>query len=341
MGGSVRSFIIQSCPATTANRSGDLHSADSRASARRRRWQSTQQGTKGFTLVELLVVIAIIGILIALLLPAVQSAREAARRMQCSNNLKQLALGLHLYHDAHGSLPPGGLYDTSQLSFHVLLLPYIEQGNLFDQFDLTWNYSTTAVKQLALNGIPAFLCPSQPDERSAYYSAFNSTADRIDGQDVYTTHYYGVIGPVGVNASSSTDYAYEDVGNCGGYAETGVILKDRGASWAEVRDGLSNTFLLGELSWDGADVYRSWARGCGAGSCRWCASTKNVRHSIHTVAYSVYLDEFNNVSFGSNHPGGTHFARCDGSITFVAESVDMGVYWATASRNGGEIEVVP
>src|SRR5262247_3134396 len=99
---------------------------------------------RAFTLVELLVVIAIIGVLVALLLPAVQAAREAARRMRCSNNLKQLSLGLLNYEDVYKTLPPAGI-NTNQMSWVVMLLPYIEQKNLFDQFNFTqgaWNASS-------------------------------------------------------------------------------------------------------------------------------------------------------------------------------------------------------
>src|SRR5687768_241506 len=92
----------------------------------------------GFTLVELLVVVAIIGILIALLLPAVQAAREAARRTQCNNNLKQIGLALHGYHDTYKLLPAGS-YDNNELSWHVYVLPYLERAELFEQFDLDTN----------------------------------------------------------------------------------------------------------------------------------------------------------------------------------------------------------
>src|SRR5215216_5717465 len=115
----------------------------------------------GFTLVELLVVIAIIGVLVALLLPAVQAAREAARRMQCSNHLKQLSLALHNYESTHLTLPPAGI-DSNQMSWVVLTLPFIEQGNLYSQFNFNaggWNAFNriTLVKRVK---IPALLCPS-------------------------------------------------------------------------------------------------------------------------------------------------------------------------------------
>src|SRR5262245_22393651 len=116
---------------------------------------------RAFTLVELLVVIAIIGVLVALLLPAVQAAREAARRMRCSNNLKQLSLGLHNYEDVHKTLPPAGI-NTNQMSWLVLVLPYIEQTNLYDRFNFNagaWNANNriTIVKRVK---IPIINCPS-------------------------------------------------------------------------------------------------------------------------------------------------------------------------------------
>src|SRR5712671_3528288 len=97
---------------------------------------------RGFTLIELLVVIAIIGILVALLLPAVQAAREAARRMQCGNNTKQLALAMHNYHDVYGSFPPGRT--SSNISAHAHLLPYIEQGNLYQLVDFSSSYNAAS-----------------------------------------------------------------------------------------------------------------------------------------------------------------------------------------------------
>ena len=131
----------------------------------------------GFTLVELLVVIAIIGILIALLLPAVQAAREAARRSQCQNNLKQLGLGLHNYHDVKGHFPIGA-DSVSQLSWRVYLLPYIEQDALFEKFDLgPGNWNGGANKEgpnklvHATNRIASFNCPSVPCNRVSKTSA--------------------------------------------------------------------------------------------------------------------------------------------------------------------------
>ena len=121
------------------------------------RYNQYRRTRGGFTLVELLVVIAIIGILVALLLPAVQSAREAARRMQCQNNLKQLALALHNYHTAHATFPPAGFYDGggangSTLSWHTTVLPFIEQQNLYDALDRDGPYGSTVNKQAVRAG---------------------------------------------------------------------------------------------------------------------------------------------------------------------------------------------
>ena len=112
------------------------------------------------------------------------------------------------------------------------------------------------------------------------------------------------------------------------------------ATMTMIRDGTSNTFLLGELSWDDAGCHRMWARGTNDDSCKSSASAKNVEHGIGIYAYEVFLVEFNDVSFGSNHPGGCLFVYGDGSVHFVSETVDLGVYKATASRAGGEIEVI-
>ncbi len=300
----------------------------------------------GFTLVELLVVIAIIGILVALLLPAVQAAREAARRMQCQNNMKQLGLALHNYHTANNKFPPAGFYDGgsltgSTLSWHCALLPFIEQGNLYDELDHAGPYGSTQNRTAALNKVEAFLCPSFSTDRSVLFEKFGSTGDQVSGQNVYTTHYYGVLGPEGTNAESGAGYNSEVVGTCGGYARGDTLLNaGAGITIDEIRDGTRNTFLLGDIAGAGTFNYRSWARGTSEGSCRASSSAKNVEYAIGIFAYEVFNVEFNDVSFGSSHPGGCLFAYGDGSVHFVSETVDLGVYKATASRAGGEVNIV-
>ena len=126
------------------------------------------RGKFGFTLVELLVVIAVIGILVALLLPAVQAAREAARRMSCTNNLKQICLALHNYHDTYKVFPPSGIYPQAvtadSWSLQARILPFLEQANLQDLID--WNVSYALQTQVAQTRVPTYFCPSDPKDHA-------------------------------------------------------------------------------------------------------------------------------------------------------------------------------
>ena len=159
-----------------------------------------------FTLVELLVVIAIIATLIGLLLPAVQSAREAARRTGCQQNVKQLAYGLQTYHDARRGFPvhfsPGGQSAQTGVSWHCLVLPFIEQAALGTSVDPKGAaYTGGAPNQsLGANKVPTFFCPSYDVDRSG------STVDNAANANAYTAHYYGNAGPVGTNPQTGRPY---------------------------------------------------------------------------------------------------------------------------------------
>ncbi len=298
---------------------------------------------RGFTLVELLVVIAIIGILIALLLPAVQAAREAARRMNCSNHMKQLALAVHNYHDTFRVFPPGGRSDSNQLTWCVATLPYIEQKPLYDQFDFRVNGFGNHLVH-ALNRIDTFLCPSSKQERNIYDTATNPSTGATEYP--YTTHYYGVMGPKGTipqfgsGTTSTTQYLVDTTSapGFGDFALQGLLGRDTKKAMRDVTDGTSNTFLFGEISWNNANCYRAWVRGCAGAASAPC---KNVKYGINVMKYLTSdLTTFNDVSFGSQHPGGCHFAMADGSVMFVQESIDMDIYRASASCNGGETKTV-
>jgi len=295
----------------------------------------------GFTLVELLVVIAIIGVLVALLLPAVQAAREAARRSQCSNNLKQLSLALHNYENTLGTLPPAGI-DSNQMSWVVLLLPYFEQLNLYSQFNFnkgSWQAfnRTTLVQGVRLKAI---ICPDLTT-KSDSYSVFATTPDE---STVSALHYYAVLGPNGPTAAGTNQpYIVQGVDQGFGFcAAQGAFGQGRwdGANVIPLNnplrtftDGTSNTLLLGEMAWPKYPYWRPWTRGYypdSRGTLLY--ASKNVRNPIN----SKFSDPWNDASFGSLHPGGAMFSRADASVGFVRQNIDMVSYRALASRDGGE-----
>lgn len=293
---------------------------------------------RAFTLVELLVVITIIGILIALLLPAVQAAREAARRSQCINNLKQMGLGLMNYEQTQGTFPPPGI-NSNEASWIVLLLPYIEQASLWETFNFKQGSYANADKQrVSLSYVDAMFCPSN-----------SALADRKDGNSAtsayWSCHYYGVMGPRGTNNYKNPPVAYGGTGwtqTFGGYASDGMIVYPTGVKMAEVTDGTSNTLMVGEVSWQGSGYYRMFSRGYyyedpASGRGTLLLMARNVYQPIN----SRYTATWNSQCFGSLHPGGSQFALADGSAKFFSQTIDMGVYMAIASRNGTEAEPLP
>ncbi len=310
-------------------------------SRRAREKSTTSSRPSGFTLIELLVVIAIIGILIALLLPAVQKVREAANRLSCQNNLKQIGLAMANYHDSAQAFPPGGV-SMNETSWHVHLLPYLEQDALFRQFNLSPGHYTDNGGQgrnnLAANRIALYLCPSSPADKMLLNAPNNvNPPDLINGQPPYTTHYYGVMGPKGTNPVTGQPYSSRDDDNgYGGFGTQGVFDCDSQTTIADITDGTSNTFLVGEVSWDNPFTgtrYRSWMRGCQNGGNGWIGGCRNVANGINTPQIAL----FNDIAFGSQHPGGANFVMCDGSVHFVRENINLGVLKAAASRNGGEV----
>ena len=297
---------------------------------------STRQA---FTLVELLVVIAIIGVLVALLLPAVQAAREAARRMSCSNSLKQLSLALHNYENTYITLPPAGI-DSNQMGWTVMLLPYIEQKILFDRFNLNAGSWEALDRINIVKGvrIKAFVCPSLSTPRDNF-SVFNANEANVSA-----LHYYAVLGPIGPNSSGgNAPYLQQGLdagfGFCaaqGAFGQarlSGTNVIPINNPLRAISDGTSNTLLLGELAWNNYPYWRPWTRGYytdNRGTLLY--ASKNVKNPIN----SRVSDGWNDGSFGSLHPTGAMFARADGSVQFLRQNVDMGTYRALASRDGGE-----
>jgi len=295
----------------------------------------------GFTLVELLVVIAIIGVLVALLLPAVQAAREAARRMKCQNHLKQIGLGLHNYHDSLNTLPPGGAGTPSTVAgndgmgFHVFILPYVEQTALQQQFQMSTRYNVAPNRDLGAHKVSFYLCPSAVN----LYTENNG--ENPPGRKGWTTHYHGNMGP-----NDLVSNRYEVLGSTnGGQAKQGVLGRESKTRIAEITDGTSNTFLVGETSWtrpSGQNVgYRVWHRGCNTNNALACGSCRNVANGLGTVwAGGGATAEYNNFSFGSIHPSATNFLFCDASVRSVSNNIPLGLLMATASRDGGETQTV-
>jgi prepilin-type N-terminal cleavage/methylation domain-containing protein len=320
---------------------------------------------RGFTLVELLVVIAIIGVLVALLLPAVQAAREAARRSSCSNKLKQLSLALHNHHDTRDKFPPGAQQQVlpqpnppgnttvfvAGTSWIVFSLPFFEQQQLYDRYRFDLGYNTTEnITNVGTVVVPTLYCPSGPDARR-YLDPNNPNANTA-----VTTHYYGVMGPGGDSdnftmvqgnvtytyrrGDATANAAWSGNGILSQYRETtGSISTYRVVRMSDITDGTSNTLLLGEIARTmppnycspGNHHYRTWIRGNNGGS----GATKNVKFPINSTYYNC-SNNFNDISFMSNHPGGAMFALADASVRFIPQTIDHTIYRMSASMGDGE-----
>jgi prepilin-type N-terminal cleavage/methylation domain-containing protein/prepilin-type processing-associated H-X9-DG protein len=333
----------------------------------------------GFTLVELLVVIAIIGILIALLLPAVQAAREAARRIQCTNNLKQISLAAHLYHDAARRFPPAYLsgwnFSTPSprkrgISLFVHLLPYLEMKNLYDR----WPFEDPDLafvgdkESLAAQG-PNLLCPSEPESDNPL--------------DYGSKHVQGIVQPP--RHMKVTSYC----GNAGtrSYHPQSGFLKTDGDFFmagpdsmpqpnqqpvriADITDGTSNTLFFGERSrtdrnydtfaaqgWDWE--FRYYGNWCGASPLVVAHVTLSSYSPINyrlpfsyetrggasppagsAADFKYYIDR-RVCAYGSNHPGGATISLADGSVRFFSETIPLHILQALSTRAGGEPEVAP
>jgi prepilin-type N-terminal cleavage/methylation domain-containing protein len=299
---------------------------------------------RAFTLIELLVVIAIIGVMVGLLLPAVQAAREAARRMSCSNNLKQIGLALHNYHDSHSTLPPGWMQAAApdvdggfgeRWAWKVFVLPHVEQAAVYDSLNVNDGRQPIplADDRRAQAVLSVYLCPSDPGGN------LNESYPDPNGNFYPKSNYPGVHGR-GEEVST----------NIGG--GNGLFAKASRIRFADITDGTSHTFAVGErdAKSPGQGIFGSlgdpfrhaaiWIRAMP----RPGSITPTTQHgrSVTGICTDIpgstrLLNGASSRAFGSAHPGGAQFLTADGAVRFVNESIYPITYGRLADRRDGQV----
>lgn len=304
---------------------------------------------RGFTLVELLVVITIIGILISLLLPAVQSAREAARRATCANNLKQIGLALHGYASAAGSFPPGGITEgpccatKSLISWAISILPYLEQEALYNLYNRD-AYNEDPVNQTVREAlVPVYCCSTEEGARTidspesgpgagiryrrGSYRCVTGYSDNpgqwwdADQNASLPKHYRGVMHQV---------------------SDRNVARPLRTETFADIRDGASNTLMVGEMA-----TYTHQSR-----RTFWAYSYTSYNASCAYPESRTLLVDYDRCTqlgdanpckrgWGSFHPGGFQFVLCDGAVRFLSTAIDVRVFGGLATIAGNEAVLLP
>jgi prepilin-type N-terminal cleavage/methylation domain-containing protein/prepilin-type processing-associated H-X9-DG protein len=346
-------------------------------------------GGRGFTLIELLVVIAIIAVLIGLLLPAVQKVREAANRMKCSNNLKQLVLAAHNYHDTNGSLPPGGYqnpawtsnggwdgnggWQQDKGSFHLYILPYMEQDNLFKQvaaFDLYAPNVDTITRAVFHDAsgklvpyksgvipkvLPYHRCPSDGSKQGCPFSNYIGNGGMQDFSTSWASCPYNPFNPLYCNGPAMTPPHSWKCDTDNGMFRYVDDPSKRPFALVDATDGTSNTVLLGE---DLLDKH-PYLNGCDGSRGCW---TMDGGFTLHVpqipINYPITSDSvapnqctpdpktniYNlpvSAGYKSNHSGGANFALLDGSVRFISQTVDPITFIKLCVRNDGEPVTLP
>jgi prepilin-type N-terminal cleavage/methylation domain-containing protein len=322
---------------------------------------------RGFTLIELLVVIAIIGILVALLLPAVQQAREAARRTQCSNNLKQIGLALHNYHDTFATFPPACTVSARDVrgagiaawGWGTSILPQLDQSPLFNDLnpnrvELDLLLRDPVARQKVAVRLPVYTCPSDTApptnyERAFYNSEYGGPGTGPGSRNFAagTSSYPAVHGLYRVTAVEAV-YDRRDPG--------GVFFPTSNIRIPDITDGTSNTFLIGERRWSDFSAVWVGIRNY-QGQNNWgpwqIQGLVSVAPNFGTPFINgVPFNEGSRRGFSSNHPGGLHFLLADGRVQFIGENINfnntgaaaedpalkaqMGIYQRLGRRNDGQ-----
>ncbi len=327
--------------------------------------------TRGFTLVELLVVIAIIGILVALLLPAVQAAREAARRMSCSNNTKQIGLAMHNYHDVARAFPFAYMIDLSNLNVQTWgtrILPYLEESTISDKWDdsvpafneaSALGFSPAAVArnlELAKTQLAVYKCPSAPAIEQGLYDGMMPAGSGGGGVPPLTLTWRAAPSDYCISTGVRGDFATIAYGGSAGGSRQGAIQPMAGpfgnakSSMSAIRDGTSNTIMVGERVGGARIFFGRNEVDLGPIAMLNGGGWSDFLNGEHWLAGALYdgtpgpgggpcpinCTNLRSAGFYSFHPSGAHFLLCDGSVQFIVETVDPHTFASMITRQKGE-----
>ena len=298
----------------------------------------------GFTLIELLVVIAIVGVLIALLLPAVQKVRAAANRISCGNNLKQIGIGLHLYHDGNGTFPPGNVFVSNgnyKGMWAIYLLPYLEQEPLYQlyHFDLlNWDPANAVVRETYLK---IYTCPSDihanmllnPESGNGYLATYRTGSYRAVSGRTNGTNFFDYGDPDQGPENLPREWrGVMHVVDCYGLGPERI---------AAITDGTSNTLMAGEritLTHETRSTFWAYAHASYSQSSA-MADTRFLQNDYDACVQNPPAGTDNSCKrcWGSLHPGGVNFIMCDGSFRTISLNTDMNLFTSLSTIAGGEV----